>query len=388
MKSRTDLPIQTLHLNDRDKAKLLWAIDQASTGEHDEQREVRVSCTNNEAVLTLKTDGGGETRLSVLARNLSRKGVALVHGRYIYPKSRCEVSLQALNSAWHSVLGTVQHVRHVQGTIHELGVHFDEPIDLSDFVTMSSEEETRYLRELADNMPEGDEDDTVQLANRVLVVDDFASDRKLISHWLTQAGLNVSTAADMRSAIVQVQEQVFDLALVDYLLGADSGVDLIRELRENQFVAPIISISADETEELKAEVTGAGATCFMRKPMDAEALKQTAFELIGIDASSDLSPIFSQHKNDPEMRPLITEFTRSLAGYVEELRDANAQNNYESLELISRQLKGAGNGYGFPTVSETAGELLQSINADDADIDAIRQQASELITTLNRIKLG
>lgn len=389
MKTRDNQPIQTLHLSDRDKAKLLWAIEQANQQDDaQEQRRLRVTCTNNEAVLTLKYEDGWETQLAMLARNLSRWGAALVHGRYIHADSRCQLAIQSNNGSWQNIRGTVRHIRHIQGTIHELGIAFDEPIDLSEYVSFSAEEETQYLRELADDIPEDEGNGVVQLSNRVLVVDDYSSDRKLLSHWLTQAGLTVTTTSDARSARVQVQEQAFDLLLIDHRLGSDNGAELIRELRQKQFIVPIIAISADESDELKATMLDAGATAFMKKPLDPEKLKQTAYELIGIDKSSDTEPIFSEHKHDTEMRPLITEFARGLAGYIEELRDANAQNNYTTLEFISHQLKGAGEGYGFPAISERAGELLHSLNEDAAEIETIRQQANELISTLNRAKLS
>ncbi len=389
MTNRSELPIQTLRLSERDKAKLLWAIDQANRqDDNDNQRRLRVSCTKNEAVLTLKHHGGGETKLSMLARNLSRWGAALVHGRYVHENTRCELSIESNNGMLHNILGTVRHIRHIQGTIHELGVAFDEPIDLSEFVSLSPSEETRYLRELADDRPETDENEVVELSSRVLVIDDYASDRKLMSHWLTQAKLAVVSCSDSRNALIQVQEQVFDLLLVDYKLGTTSGLDLIRELRQNQFTAPIIAMSSDESEELEAFMHKAGADLLLKKPFTGEQLAQAAYQLIGINASADTAPIFSKLKDDLDMRPLLTEFTRGLAGYVDELRDANAMNNYETLEFISHQLKGSGNGYGFPAISERATELLLSLNAEDAEIETIRQQTSELIVTLNRVKLS
>ena len=389
MSTRSELPIQTLRLSERDKAKLLWAIEQTNYQETEEdKRRLRVSCTNNEAILTLKTDGGGETRLAMLARNLSRWGAALVHGRYIHPDSRCVLCIQSNNGAWHSMPGTICHSRHIEGTIHEVGVTFDEPIDLSEFVVLSSSDETQYLRELADAVPRDEDTEVVQITHRVLVVDEYASDRKLFSHWLSQASLFVMTTSDARSALVQVQEQVFDLLVVEYKLGTNNGVELIKDLRENQFTAPIIAVSADASEEIQTKMLEAGADKFMEKPLDQKTLKKAVQGLIGIDATVETEPIFSTHQYDAEMRPLVTEFTRGLAKYIDELRDANAQNDYDTIEQISYRLKGSGKGYGFPPISEKATELLGCLSGDADKLDRIRQVTTELITILNRVKLG
>lgn len=392
MTNPSDLPIQTLRLSERDKTKLLWAIDQANRNEEIEnQRRLRVNCTHNEAVLTLKHDDCTETRLSVIARNLSRWGAALVHGRYIHPGARCELNFQSSDGAWHRMLGRVRHIRHIQGTIHELGVAFDEPIELGDFVSLSPNDETRYLQELANDMPEAEEAEVVALSNRVLVIDAFASDRKLLSHWLTQAGLSVSTANDARDALMQVKKHTFDLLIVDYKLGETSGRDLVLALRKIEFGGPIIAVSADETDAVKSAMLDAGANEFMNKPLTAEKLAEQAFDLIGINSSDDTEPIFSTHKDDVAMRPLLTEFTRGLTKTIDELRNANAQANRETLEFISQQLKGVGSGYGFPAISDKAVELLGSLNddANEADeIDQVRKATGELIAILNRVKLG
>ena len=387
MKNQSDLPIQTLRLSDRDKAKLLNAIEQANRQDDAQsQRRLRVNCTNNEAVLTLKHEVGTETRLSMLARNLSRWGAALVHGRYIHPNSRCELMVQSGSGQWCRMLGTVRHIRHIHGTIHELGIAFDEPIDLTEFVSLSPSEETRYLQELADDLPEADEGVVVELASRVLVVDDFTSDRKLIGHWLTQAGLSVTSASDAREALLLVKGQVFDLIVLDDKVGATHGKDLIQALRKIHFTGPIIAKSTNDSEDMESILMQAGADRFMKKPFTAEQLAEVAFELIGIDSPGETEPIFSTHKDDAEMRPLLTEFTRGLATTIQELRNANAQSDHETLRLISHQLKGVSNGYGFPTINERAVDLLGSLSEDTTAIEEIRKATSELIAIPNRVK--
>lgn len=75
MKSPITQPIETLRLNDREKTKLLWAIEQVNRQDIDEElRQLRVACTNTEATLTLIKDGGEVAQLAVLVRNLSRGG--------------------------------------------------------------------------------------------------------------------------------------------------------------------------------------------------------------------------------------------------------------------------------------------------------------------------
>lgn len=388
MNSQSDQPIQTLRLSDRDKAQLLKAIGDLSMRDADpDQRRLRVASDHSEAVLCLLGAAGSVTRFSVLVRNISRWGVGLVMGRYVYPQSRCEVHLRAKNGTLLTRVGGVRYCRHIRGLVHELGVHFEQPIDLSDFSMLSPNEETRHLQELADDMPAGQAERVTELAYRVLVVDDYASDRKLFSHWLSKAGMTVSSVGDSAGAREQIDETQFDLIIVDCRLDKENGADLIRALRSARFVAPILGVSADQDEAVEASMLGAGANRYLGKPFTAEQLVDSARELMGFRSDAQNTPIFSRFNDDQEMRPLLTEFTRGLGSNMDKLREANARQDYETLEQIAHALRGAGSGYGFDTITAHAEQLLFSLNDTAADIETIKQSANELLSILNRVKL-
>lgn len=389
MQSKYDDLIETLRISDRDKSKLLWAVNEATKQKVDStQRRLRVATEHTDAVLTLIGEGGSKTRFAVLVRDLSRWGAAVLHGRYTYPESRCELEIKSLDNAWQTRVGEIRHIRHVQGMIHNLGIRFDKPIDLTDFATLTPDEETMHLQELADDMDEGSTVDVVkQMVHRVLVVDDFASDRKLFSYWLTRAGMEVATANDAESAKERVEEQEFDLLIIDDQLGHDSGTELIGKLRRTQFVGPILAVSADEGEQIQARILGAGANTFLSKPFTYEQLTGKAYELMGVDEHGDASPIYSTLNDDKEMRPLLTAFASKLSAHIKELHSANLKNDYESIDSIARSLKGAGSGYGLAPISEHALGVMHALEDSAADMDAIRQSVNELIAVLNRVKL-
>jgi ActR/RegA family two-component response regulator len=77
-------------------------------------------------------------------------------------------------------------------------------------------------------MPTGSES-----AETVLIVDDEESVRKTFREWLEGAGLGcrVLTAADAESALLQANQQVIDLAILDWNLGAgNDGLQLLEDL--------------------------------------------------------------------------------------------------------------------------------------------------------------
>ncbi len=66
--------------------------------------------------------------------DLSLTGIALLHGTFVYPKTRGVVHLPIAAGNTVPLYGTVCYCAMVKGRIHRIGIRFDEPVDLRDFV--------------------------------------------------------------------------------------------------------------------------------------------------------------------------------------------------------------------------------------------------------------
>ena len=77
--------------------------------------------------------GGTNVTYVVELRNISSTGVGFLHGAFAYDKAPCNVILRNLQNQWVRVPGSVARCRMIQGKIHEVGVKFDEPIEVSQF---------------------------------------------------------------------------------------------------------------------------------------------------------------------------------------------------------------------------------------------------------------
>jgi len=69
---------------------------------------------------------------AVPTRNISRGGLAFLHSQMMRPGQRCGVLLPTIGERPQAVKGTVVHCRYVRAMVHEIGVQFDEPINLDD----------------------------------------------------------------------------------------------------------------------------------------------------------------------------------------------------------------------------------------------------------------
>lgn len=115
---------------------------------------------------------------------------------------------------------------------------------------------------------------------RVLVVDDDPDAVKALRRVLEEAGAEVSSARDVRSAQETIaREEAFDAAVVDYfLIGGQHGKVLLRPLRE-QLVSTLM-ISGVERDDVANQAISAGADDFMLKPFEVDEFLQCVQRLV------------------------------------------------------------------------------------------------------------
>jgi HPt (histidine-containing phosphotransfer) domain-containing protein len=95
---------------------------------------------------------------------------------------------------------------------------------------------------------------------------------------------------------------------------------------------------------------------------------------------SQLKPISKTGAADA-MRRAVEGFVARLPGRVDELVDLIAARQLDQLRTLIHQLKGAGTGYGFPTITQTAAKT-EAVIKSDAEFDAVRTAVDELIALI------
>ncbi len=110
---------------------------------------------------------------------------------------------------------------------------------------------------------------------RVLVVDDIAINREVASALLKQLGVQVKTANNGYEAIERLEQEPFDLVLMDIQMPGLDGLSATRQLRQNPAYErlPIIALSAHALAEDRAQSLAAGMNDHLVKPIDPEALR-------------------------------------------------------------------------------------------------------------------
>ncbi len=383
-------PIETIRLGARDKQKLIEYIEQSSRKTvNSERRALRVDFQGRNCLVTITNSHGQKVRHSVLPRNLSRRGLAFVHGRFVYPDSLCQVTLPMQNGKWTVVDGVIRNCRHIQGIIHEISIVFVEALNLNEFVRLTASQQEKHKAEQSQDF-DPDNDVDINTAGRVLVIDRMATDRKLYQLWLEKLNLASSEASGVTTTIEAMNHGQYDLIIANLELGDESGLELITHLRGQGYDRPILATSSSESKDQQRAARKAGASKVLIKPFTIDQLRDAVEAALSIDtaATVDGDLVYSTMGSDDDMLPLIEEFVHSLAPLALRLRRANADHDLDTISQLCQSLKGAGSGYGFDAITDTARYAVETLDQTNKDVDSVRKAVNDLVQVLRLTRAG
>ena len=235
--------------------------------------------------------------------------------------------------------------------------------------------------------------------NRILVVDDGDTNRKLIQLVLRRAGADVSTARDGLEAIHATEEKHPELILMDMQMPVMDGYSATRELRMKGHQLPIIALTAHAMKGDEQKCLAAGCSGYLTKPVDSDLLLTTiARELehscskVLTDSTTSPDPIdeattteihSTLPMDDEEFREIVIEFVGCLREKLVEMRSVLASNAFPRLSQLAHWLKGAGGTAGFAALMKPASAL--EVAAHDGDVVGCRSSLSELEQIAERI---
>jgi excisionase family DNA binding protein len=116
---------------------------------------------------------------------------------------------------------------------------------------------------------------------RVLVVDDEASIRDLLSKTLALAEYDVDTAGDGAAALDRMRQSGYDLLIADLKMPGMDGLTLIRQAKKLKADLPVIIITGFSTESSAIEAVNLGVAGYLTKPFRVPQVLAAAAKALG-----------------------------------------------------------------------------------------------------------
>jgi hypothetical protein len=102
-----------------------------ATVEH-RRRHPRVPCRDARFSAAVQFEDSTIREFEVVARNISRGGIAIMHDKFIEPGTACVLALPVAGEEIMGVQGQVRFCRKMALVLHEIGLEFDEPLEQAD----------------------------------------------------------------------------------------------------------------------------------------------------------------------------------------------------------------------------------------------------------------
>jgi DNA-binding NtrC family response regulator len=144
-------------------------------------------------------------------------------------------------------------------------------------------------------------------AQRVLVVDDDAAVRTVLTAQLAQAAIESVEAASAEEALERLASGAIDVMITDLRMPGMDGMELLQQARKLWPDVPVIVLTAFGSVKSAVEAIKLGATDFLAKPFDRAEVLSVVSAALGVAAGSGPPP---------------AEASASLVGALAPLRDA------------------------------------------------------------------
>ena len=117
----------------------------------------------------------------------------------------------------------------------------------------------------------------MNLNMRVLIVDDFATMRRIVRNVLKQIGFtNMAEADNGKSALKVLKKENIDLILCDWNMPEMPGIDLLKAIRsdDNLKNIPFVMVTAEAQKDNIIEAVKAGVNSYIVKPFTPETVNE------------------------------------------------------------------------------------------------------------------
>jgi PAS domain S-box-containing protein len=221
-------------------------------------------------------------------------------------------------------------------------------------------------------------------AARVLVADDGAENRELVTLVLSEQGLWVEQAENGRMAVDMVLKGGYDVVLMDMQMPVLDGYDAARELRARGVKTPIVALTASAMAGSESAVLAAGCDVYMSKPLDIDALVSTMGRLLGgerLESEAAVrsepralaqqaavvlgGPVRSRLAGETRLGNTLRKFVARLQDRMVEAQAAVQARDAAAIAGFAHWLKGSAGSLGYDAFARPALELEQAAKSGD-----------------------
>ena len=124
----------------------------------------------------------------------------------------------------------------------------------------------------------------MDLNMKVLIVDDFATMRRILRNILKQIGFkNMIEADNGKNALKELKKEKVDLIMCDWNMPEMPGIELLKNIRADDELKdiPFVMVTAEAQKDNIIEAVKAGVSNYVIKPFTAETITEKLQKVFG-----------------------------------------------------------------------------------------------------------
>lgn len=216
-----------------------------------------------------------------------------------------------------------------------------------------------------------------RLRGTILLADDSADNRKLVSLYVNATGARITAVANGEEAVSEALTRGYDLLLLDIQMPVMSGLEAVRTLRELNYRGKVYALTANVSAQDLADYERAGFDGCLAKPIDRPTffalLQQHLAAAEAVDAAEVL-----------DVSELEAKFARLLPDYIARIDIGFDSEDWAHVAAQAHRLKGTAGSLGRPDVTAAAAQVeavaKQRLH-DSARHEALQQAMAVLRAT-------
>jgi PAS domain S-box-containing protein len=216
-----------------------------------------------------------------------------------------------------------------------------------------------------------------RLKKKILVVDDEESIRFTFSHFLKEEGYDVVTASDLKSARRILFHTQVDLIFIDIVLGGESGLELLKQMKSLYLKHPVIMITGNPTLDNATDALRLGAFDFLLKPVRKDNLLRAVSLAISHKALIDEKELITREKEKyrTNLTAIFQSVNEAIITVDEDMHVIDANRHIETICSMSiKKITGQAFDDCFTKCSHNCSKVIQETLKQKKPIRELRME--------------
>lgn len=224
---------------------------------------------------------------------------------------------------------------------------------------------------------------------KLLLVEDNLMNQRIVGHFLTDRGIDYDLAEDGKIAIQRLEQQTYDLVLMDIQMPEMDGYTATEYIRKNlSSKIPIIAMTAHALVEEKEKALSYGMDDYISKPIQEETLFQLIARFIPVPDSNptvhiDHHFLMNTAKgNTTYLQQILDTFQEQAPLEMGQLEEALHKGDFVKVSQIAHSLKSTVGYVGLGDSLNPTLEIIEKETKDNPDPNKLTPLVKSLKTKL------